>query len=163
MNCSWRGPRLRDVLCRAEPTIEVGGEEEGQEVGEKTKKRNKKGHVAFASFQTRCQEDEWYGASIELERAMREDAEVILALEVSGLNMQVLCYIVRCNPALSCFRGASIPSSGFLPLSFPLFHFLFHLGLIWYGTGMGYFKCMFHICFSINQSIDQPIHINPPN
>ena len=74
MNCRWRGPRLRDVLEKAEITI-----------------RNvKEGHVAFASFQTECQNDSWFGSSIELTRALREDADVILALEVWALNSKRL-------------------------------------------------------------------------
>lgn len=69
MNCKWRGPRLRDVLERA------GVELEDPE----------KGHVAFACYQTPTQEDGWYGGSIPLERAMREDADVIIALEARDL------------------------------------------------------------------------------
>lgn len=67
MNCKWSGPRLKDILSKAKPKL---SEEE-------------KGHVAFASYATQCQEDDWYGASIELQRAMEEDKDVILALEVS--------------------------------------------------------------------------------
>jgi len=70
MNCQWRGPRLRDVLERA-----------GVKVPPKTK-----AHVAFACFQTQCQEDSWYGGSIELDRAMKESGDVILALEVCRAN-----------------------------------------------------------------------------
>ena len=69
MNCRWRGPRLRDVLLKSGVKI--------------PRDKWSSAHVAFACFQTPCQDDEWYGASIELERAMREDADVILALEVS--------------------------------------------------------------------------------
>lgn len=68
MNCKWRGPRLRDVLNKAHVTLPDG----------------EKGHVAFASYAVACQEDDWYGASIDLERAMAEDADVILALEVGA-------------------------------------------------------------------------------
>jgi sulfite oxidase len=64
MNCRWRGPRLRDVLLRAEPNIKG------------------KAHVAFASYSTKVQQDSWYGGSIELERGLSLDGEVILALEV---------------------------------------------------------------------------------
>ena len=64
MNCHWRGPRPRDVPLRAEPNLEG------------------KGHVAFACYATDVQEDTWYGGSIELERGLSEDGEVILALEV---------------------------------------------------------------------------------
>ena len=71
MNCQWSGPRLRDVLLRASVKDDV----------------QQKGHVAFACHQTECQDDSWYGASIELWRAMALDREVILALQVlSGQN-----------------------------------------------------------------------------
>lgn len=66
MNCVWKGPRLRDILLKAGVTSPD----------------RKKAHVAFASHQVKCQEDDWYGGSIELERAMRVDADVIVALEV---------------------------------------------------------------------------------
>jgi len=69
MNCRWRGPLLKDVLLKAGIDL--------------PKEKWKEAHVAFSCFQTPTQDDDWYGASIELERAMREDAEVILALEVS--------------------------------------------------------------------------------
>lgn len=65
MNCSWKGPRLRDVLLAA--GVRVGGDL----------------HVAFSCYQTLCQEDSYYGGSVELERVMDPNAEVILALEVS--------------------------------------------------------------------------------
>lgn len=66
MNCQWRGPRLRDVLQKA-------GVNEGSQAAR---------HVAFASYHTEVQEDSWYGGSIELERGLSEEGEVILALEV---------------------------------------------------------------------------------
>ena len=66
MNCSWKGPRLRDVLLAA---------------GVRGSKKQL--HVAFSCFQTLCQEDHFYGGSVELERVMRPDDEIILALEVS--------------------------------------------------------------------------------
>lgn len=65
MNCIWKGPRLRDVLLRA--GVDMPG--------------RKQAHVAFASFQV-CQDDDWYGGSIDLNRAMRVDGDVIVALEV---------------------------------------------------------------------------------
>lgn len=40
------------------------------------------GHAAFACYQEQCQDDSWYGGSIELWRAMAIDRDVILALEV---------------------------------------------------------------------------------
>ena len=69
MNCRWRGPRLRDVLLRA--GLRVSDAE-----------HNKSLHVAFACHQLECQDDKYYGGSIELWRAMRLDREVILALDV---------------------------------------------------------------------------------
>lgn len=66
MNCIWKGPRVRDVLLRAGVNTSSLG----------------KAHVAFACFQVKCQDAEWYGGSIELDRAMREDGDVIIALEV---------------------------------------------------------------------------------
>ena len=72
MNCQWRGPRLRDVLLRAVPKLQQGA------------------HVAFACHATKVQEDDWYGSSIELERALSEDADVILALEVQMLPVRAL-------------------------------------------------------------------------
>ncbi|GAB7351034.1 hypothetical protein MBLNU459_g1518t1 [Dothideomycetes sp. NU459] len=68
MNCKWRGPRLKDVLRKAGITLTDESE----------------GHVAFASHAVPVQEDEWYGGSIELSRAMDKDADVILALEMNG-------------------------------------------------------------------------------
>jgi hypothetical protein len=41
-----------------------------------------KGHVAFACHQEQCQNDDWYGGSIEVWRAMALGREVIQALEV---------------------------------------------------------------------------------
>ena len=66
MNCTWRGPRLKDILNEAGVDLLI----------------EKAGHVAFASYYTNVQEDDWYGGSILLTRAMREDGDVILALEV---------------------------------------------------------------------------------
>lgn len=74
MNCSWRGPRLRDVLLSAG----VRGNKHG------TGEWDSALHVAFACYQTLCQDDSYYGGSVELERVMDPDAEVILALEVSS-------------------------------------------------------------------------------
>ncbi|KAI4782302.1 ATP synthase alpha subunit vacuolar [Aureobasidium sp. EXF-3400] len=68
MNCKWRGPRLKDILEKAQVILT----------------KEEKGHVAFASHAQPCQEDEWYGASIDLERALEEDKDVILALEMNG-------------------------------------------------------------------------------
>jgi sulfite oxidase len=77
MNCRWRGPRLRDVLLKAG----VRQRDKPGYIG------TDKGHVAFSCFQTKCQDDHWYGASIELERAMNGNGEVILALEMNGKQL----------------------------------------------------------------------------
>ncbi|OJJ32793.1 hypothetical protein ASPWEDRAFT_116328 [Aspergillus wentii DTO 134E9] len=69
MNCKWRGPRLRDVLMRA-------GVEEEDETG-------KGRHVAFGCYQVQCQDDDWFGGSIPLERCLGVEGEVILALEMN--------------------------------------------------------------------------------
>ena len=66
MNCKWRGPKLKDVLYDAGINI--------QDL--------KGAHVAFASHKTPVQDSEWYGGSIELDRALRDDADVLVALEV---------------------------------------------------------------------------------
>ncbi len=73
MNCRWRGPRLRDVLRRAGVAVA----------------RGTKAHVAFACHSSLCQDDEYYGGSIELERAMMDEGEVILALDVGLLPQRV--------------------------------------------------------------------------
>lgn len=93
MNCKWRGPRLRDVLLRA--GVEAKGTQQSQESSKDAATPPGTMHVAFASYQVPCQEDSWYGGSIELARAMREDAEVILALDVgtqpSGVSSALKC------------------------------------------------------------------------
>lgn len=66
MNCKWKGPKLRDILHDA--TLDVHDIEQS--------------HVAFACYKTPVQGGDWYGGSIELERAMRAEADVLVALEV---------------------------------------------------------------------------------
>lgn len=68
MNCAWEGPRLRDILLAA-------GVEDKQNVSLSK-------HVQFASYGTKTQDDDWYGGSIPLERAMSIDMDVILAVKV---------------------------------------------------------------------------------
>jgi sulfite oxidase len=63
MNWQWRDPRVLDILMKAGLKVENG-------------------HVAFACLQEPCQDDDWYGGSIELWRVMALDREVTLALEV---------------------------------------------------------------------------------
>lgn len=70
MNCKWKGPRLRDVLLRAGLCVETADQES-------------EFHVAFASYQAKCQEDEWFEASVPLEMCLPAEREAILALEVS--------------------------------------------------------------------------------
>ncbi|KAL4944669.1 hypothetical protein BDV06DRAFT_220073 [Aspergillus oleicola] len=77
MNCKWKGPRLRDVLERA------GVAEEDVQEG---KRRGQ--HIAFSSYQVECQEDRWFGGSVELERGVREDGDVILALEMNDTPLE---------------------------------------------------------------------------
>ncbi|KAK5747220.1 hypothetical protein LTR17_000355 [Elasticomyces elasticus] len=67
MNCKWTGPKLKDVLERAGVSLA----------------QNAEAHVAFACNATLCQEDTWYGASIPLSRALRDDADVLLALKMN--------------------------------------------------------------------------------
>ncbi|KAL3484022.1 Oxidoreductase, molybdopterin-binding domain-containing protein [Aspergillus germanicus] len=71
MNCYWKGPRLRDVLRHA------GVQEARPGL-----------HVAFSSYQVQCQEDKWFGGSVELARALGDDADVILALEMNGASLE---------------------------------------------------------------------------
>ncbi|KAI4154113.1 MAG: hypothetical protein LQ340_001890 [Diploschistes diacapsis] len=68
MNCTWTGPRLCDVLTKA-------GVNES---------KDRKLHVAFACHKQGVQKDSWYGGSIPLSRALRRDADVILALKQNG-------------------------------------------------------------------------------
>jgi len=70
MNCKWTGPLLHDVLEKASVDIQ-------EEKWAST-------HVAFACHQTATQEDEWYGASIPLPRAIDPKCGIMLALEMNG-------------------------------------------------------------------------------
>lgn len=73
MNCKWRGPKLKDVLDDAGINI--------QDL--------KRAHVAFACYKIPVQDSEWYGGSIELDRALRDDADVLIALEMNGNPLPV--------------------------------------------------------------------------
>lgn len=66
MNCQWTGPLLGDVLKKA---------------GVASKEAK---HVAFACHVSAVQEDSYYGGSIPLDRALRPEADVILALKQNG-------------------------------------------------------------------------------
>ncbi|KAF2125332.1 sulfite oxidase-like protein [Dothidotthia symphoricarpi CBS 119687] len=70
MNCKWTGPLLSDVLSRAKLDVE--------------KEKWEDAHVAFACHQTPCQDDDFYGASIPLSRAMDPGSSIILALQMNG-------------------------------------------------------------------------------
>ncbi|KAF1954096.1 sulfite oxidase-like protein [Byssothecium circinans] len=73
MNCVWTGPLLLDVLNQAGVKVDEG----------------KEAHVAFSCFQTPTQDDEWYGASIPLSRALDPKASILLALEMNGEPLPV--------------------------------------------------------------------------
>lgn len=70
MNCKWKGPRLRDVLLRTGLRVNSADQRSGL-------------HVAFASYQVKCQDEEWFEASVPLEMCFPVERDAILALEVS--------------------------------------------------------------------------------
>lgn len=78
MNCQWRGPKLKDVLNDAGVNVE----------------ETRGNHVAFACYQTYVQDSDWYGGSIELERALRDNADVLIALEVYLLCQKSLRVLI---------------------------------------------------------------------
>jgi sulfite oxidase len=63
-NCIWGGVRLSDILKYAEVQPDCHN------------------HVCFASHIARCQDDECYGASIPLEKALDPEGDVLVAYEV---------------------------------------------------------------------------------
>jgi len=63
-NCKWGGVSLRELILHC-----------GVQPGEGF-------HVCFSSYATLCEDDTYYGASIPLERALDESADVLLAYEV---------------------------------------------------------------------------------
>ncbi|CDO71801.1 hypothetical protein BN946_scf184939.g25 [Trametes cinnabarina] len=67
-NARWAGARLRDVL------LNVGVDSD--ELAD--------WHVWFASHVTKCQDDDYYGGSIPLSKAMSLDDDVLLAYEMNG-------------------------------------------------------------------------------
>jgi sulfite oxidase len=67
-NAKWSGVRLCDVLNH------VGVQDDGH------------GHICFASHATLCQDDEYYGSSIPISKAMAQDGDVLLAFEVYMLS-----------------------------------------------------------------------------
>lgn len=82
-NCSWAGVPLRDVLMRCGVVVPQGSEH-GM-------------HVCFASYATICEDDSYYGASIPLETALSEDADVLIAYEVRviALRAETLLLLTR--------------------------------------------------------------------
>ncbi|EGC46884.1 sulfite oxidase [Histoplasma capsulatum var. duboisii H88] len=101
MNCTWRGPRLRDILIKAgvkgcnnynddhETNAMASGAVNGTSNGHTAAgEKGPQMHVAFTCDQLRCQDDSNYGVSIELWRAMAVDREVILALEMNNKPLQ---------------------------------------------------------------------------
>jgi len=77
MNCKWSGPRLSDILHRAGISLPTSTSHSD------TQARTESMHVAFACNTQPCQESDWYGSSIPLSRALRPDADVILALTMN--------------------------------------------------------------------------------
>lgn len=73
MNCKWTGPLLCDVLAEAGVAVD-------KEKWETT-------HVAFACHQTATQDDNWYGASIPLSRAMNPESGIMLALYMNDKEL----------------------------------------------------------------------------
>lgn len=82
MNCKWRGPRLRDVILRAGLRVDFDGSSRGL-------------HVAFACYKAKCQDDDWFEASVPLEMCLQMEREAILAVEV-GIFDAFLPYVRIC-------------------------------------------------------------------
>ncbi|KAI5305051.1 glycogen synthase isoform 1 [Ascosphaera pollenicola] len=74
MNCQWKGPRLRDVLIKAGVAAEPTSRDEDPASM----------NVAFACYHELCEDDDFYGGSIDLARALAIDSDVILALQMNG-------------------------------------------------------------------------------
>lgn len=71
-NGRWAGIPLRDVLLYA---------------GVKLDPSSPNAHVQFANLD-KCQDDDYYGGSIPLDKALDEDGDVLLATDVRTINMQ---------------------------------------------------------------------------
>ena len=65
-NCSWGGVRLRDLLMRAGVTLRDDL------------------HVQFASYAALCEDDDYYGSSVPLAKAMNLDDQVLIAWEMNS-------------------------------------------------------------------------------
>ncbi len=71
-NGRWAGVPLRDVLLHVGAKLDVAA------------------HVCF-SCTDRCQDDDYYGGSIPLDKALDEDGDVLLAYEVR--QHACICYL----------------------------------------------------------------------
>ncbi|EKM58405.1 uncharacterized protein PHACADRAFT_252697 [Phanerochaete carnosa HHB-10118-sp] len=69
-NVRWGGVRLRDLLLAAGICDPPG--KEGTM------------YACFASHVTTCEEDDWYGSSVPLEKVLSEDGDALLAYEMNG-------------------------------------------------------------------------------
>lgn len=63
-NCVWGGVRLSDLLSYAKIQLHPHN------------------HVCFASHISTCQDDDYYGSSIPLEKAIDSEGDVLVAYEV---------------------------------------------------------------------------------
>jgi len=72
-NVKWGGVRMRDILMRAEIKSDAD-KREGL-------------HLCFASHVTPCEEADWFGGSIPLEKAMDPEGDVLLAYEFNGKQL----------------------------------------------------------------------------
>lgn len=73
MNCKWTGPRLKDILDRADISLNPS-EQNGA-------------HAAFACSAQLCEQDTWYGGSVPLKRALDPEMEIILALKMNDREL----------------------------------------------------------------------------
>ncbi|KAJ7494581.1 Oxidoreductase, molybdopterin-binding domain-containing protein [Mycena galericulata] len=64
-NCKWAGVRLCELLKRT--GLQISADD----------------HVCFASYATLCQDDNFYGASIKMSKAMCPEEDVLLAYEMN--------------------------------------------------------------------------------
>ena len=73
MNCRWKGAWLRDILKDAVVDVE----------------KDQEAHVAFSCHETSVQHVDWYEVSVDLKRAMSEEADVLVALGMNGKPLPV--------------------------------------------------------------------------
>ena len=85
-NARWTGVALRDVLLQA------GFLDDNVTEGDLSSL-----HVCFASYSEVCEDDDWYGASIPLEKAMDPEGDVLLAFEVrsSKHDLCITSYVMK--------------------------------------------------------------------